>query len=54
MVNGEYAAPKEHKDEVSKGAPSLADNLEPCVRIRSIEFQLGRELGDLSCRPSEA
>lgn len=36
--------PEEHKDEVSRLSPSSTHNLEPCVRVRRVEFKFGRQL----------
>lgn len=38
--------PEEQEDQVSKGTPSLADDLEESVGVGSIELELGSELGE--------
>ena len=46
---------EEHEDQMSDSAPSSGNDLEPCVRVRSIQLKLRGKLcrdGDTMVRPS--
>jgi hypothetical protein len=44
MEARKHYIPEEHEDEMSQTPPSSMDDLQPGVRIRSVEFELRREL----------
>ena len=46
---------EEHEDEMGNSAPSGGNDLEPCVRVRSVQLELRGKLcrdGDTMVRPS--